>query len=71
MNLGFVILGALAALAGIVVLVAGIRGGAGENPRATAKLIGGMMLTAFGLVLGGFAIGYSATEPLNYAEGGQ
>jgi uncharacterized membrane protein len=70
-NLGFVILGALAALVGIGLLVAGIRGGAGENPRATAKLIGGMMLTAFGLVLAGFAIGYSTTAPLNYAGDAQ
>ena len=36
-------------------------------------LIGGMMLTAFGLILGGFAIAYATTEPLdlNSAEPAQ
>ena len=68
MNLAFVILGAIAALAGLAVLVAGIRGRPGESPRATAQLIGGMMLAAFGLLIAGFAIGYDAAEPLESAQ---
>ena len=71
MNLSFVILGALATLVGLAILVSGIRGRAGEDPKAAAKLIGGMMLTAFGLVLAGFAIGYAETEPLNYSGAAQ
>ena len=53
---GFVILGAVAALAGIGLVVAAIRGGANASPRNTAMLIGGMMLNAFGIVIAGFAI---------------
>ncbi len=68
MNLAFVILGAIAALAGLGLLVAGIRGHAAENPRATVGLIGGMMLAAFGILLAGFAIGYEAAEPLESAQ---
>ena len=64
MNFAFVILGALAALAGLGLLVAGIRGHASEKPAATVRLIGGMMLAAFGILLAGFAIGYDTAEPL-------
>ena len=67
MNWGFVIFGAIAVIAGAAVLVTGIRGGAGQNPAATAKLIGGMMLTAFGLVLAGFAIAFATAAPLESA----
>jgi uncharacterized membrane protein len=67
-NLAFVILGALAALLGLVLLVAGIRGHAGDSPKATVKLIAGMMLAAFGLLIAGFAIGYSRAEPLEFAQ---
>ena len=68
MNLAFVILGALAALAGLAILVAGIRGNTGENPRATVQLIGGMMLATVGLLLAGFAIGYDSAEPLEATQ---
>ena len=68
MNLAFVILGAIAALAGLGLLVAGIRGHAVGNPRATVGLIDGMMLAAFGILLAGFAIGYDAAEPLESAQ---
>ena len=68
MNLGFVILGVIAALAGLGLLVAGIRAGAGDNPKATVKLMGGMMLAAFGLLIAGFAIGYARAEPLESAR---
>ena len=64
MNLAFVILGAIAALAGLAILVTGIRGHPGEGPRATVQLIGGMMLAAFGVLIAGFAIAYDAAEPL-------
>ena len=64
MNYGFIILGALATLVGLFILVSGIRGRAGENPKAAAKMIGGMMLTAFGLVIAGFVIVYQRSAPL-------
>ena len=68
MNLAFVILGAIAALAGLGLLVAGIRSHSADNPGATVRLIGGMMLAAFGILLAGFAIGYGAAEPLESAQ---
>ena len=61
---GFVILGALAVSVGVTLLVAGIRKHKAQHPRHVAMLIGGMMLTAFGLVLAGFAIAYDRTAPL-------
>jgi hypothetical protein len=66
----FVILGAIAFLAGLGTLVTALRRGR-EEPRNVAMLIGGMMLTAFGLVLAGFAIAYQTAAPLdlNSAEG--
>ena len=66
MNVGVVIFGALAAVIGVGILVAAIRGGgAEESPKRTGMLIGGMMLTAFGLLMAGFSIAYSVTEPAN------
>jgi hypothetical protein len=62
---GFVILGLIALLAGAALLVAGIRGGPDARPRNMAMLIGGMMLAAFGLVIGGFAIAWQHTAPLD------
>ena len=64
-NILFVVVGALAFLAGFVMLVAGIRGGVEARPRNHVLLIAGMMSAAFGLVLGGFAIGYATTKPLD------
>jgi uncharacterized membrane protein len=64
MSWAVVLFGALAAVAGIVLLVAGIRGGAGNNPKATVKLMGGMMLTAFGILIAGFTIGFASADPL-------
>lgn len=54
---GFLIVGALALLAGLGMLAVAIRGGPGENPKSTALLIAGMMATAFGILLGAFAFG--------------
>ena len=65
MNLGFVIIGALVALAGIGLVVSAVRNrGIGDSPGNHAMLIGGTMAAAFGIVLAGFAIAYDAAEPL-------
>ena len=58
-NLLFVAIGAISLLLGLAVLVAALRGAPGTDPRSTAMLIGGMMVTAFGLLIAGFAIAYS------------
>ena len=60
----FVVIGAVALIAGLTLLVTGIRKHKAQHPRHVAMLIGGMMLTAFGLVLAGFAIAYENTSPL-------
>ena len=65
----FVIIGAAALLAGLGLLVIGIRKHEAQNPRHVAMLIGGMMLTAFGLVLAGFAIAYENAAPLDLNAG--
>ncbi len=62
----FIILGAIAALAGAALLVKAIRHSQEQRPRYAAMLIGGMMLTAFGLIIAGFAIAYSTTDPLDF-----
>ena len=66
---GFVILTVIATLAGLILVLTGIRSGPDARPRNTAMLIGGMMLTAFGLVIGGFAIVYNHTAPLDLNAG--
>ena len=65
LNILYVAIGAVAVIAGVVMLVRAIRGQPGTSPRATAMLIGGMMITAFGLLMAGFAIGFSLSEPLD------
>ena len=62
-NLLFIALGAIALAGGLAVLVAGIRGKPGEVPRHTAMLIGGMMATAFGLLMIAFAISAATAQP--------
>lgn len=62
---GFIAIGAVALLAGLALLVTGIRKHEAQNPRHVAMLIGGMMMTAFGLVIAGFAIAYQRTPPLD------
>ena len=64
-NLLFVAIGAVSLLLGLAVLVAAIRGEPGTDPKSTAMLIAGMMVTAFGLLMAGFAIAYSTSEPLD------
>jgi hypothetical protein len=66
---GFVILGAAALLIGLGLLVMGIRGHEAQHPKHVAMLIGGMMLTAFGLVLAGFAIAWQTATPLDLNAG--
>jgi Ca2+/H+ antiporter len=62
---GFVPLGGLVLVIGLALLVAGIRKHKAQHPRHVAMLIGGMMLTAFGIVIAGFAIVYQRTAPLD------
>jgi drug/metabolite transporter (DMT)-like permease len=61
----FVFIGAAALLIGLALLASGIRGHKAQQPKHIAMLIGGMMLTAFGLVLAGFAIAYQNVAPLD------
>jgi Na+-translocating ferredoxin:NAD+ oxidoreductase RnfD subunit len=60
----FIPLGVIAALSGLVILVTAIRHQSEQQPKYKAMLIGGMMLTAFGIVIAGFAIAYQRTPPL-------
>ena len=61
---GFVLVGAIALLAGLTLLVTAIRKHKAQHPKHVAMLIGGMMMTAFGLILAGFAIAYQRATPL-------
>lgn len=70
MNVLAIVLGVVATLAGLAMLAAAIRNrGDGENPRATAMLIAGMMITAFGLLIAGFTIGFATSDPLEATAG--
>ena len=62
---GFIVLGVIAILIGGTLVAIAIRHRREERPRHAAMLIGGMMLTAFGLVIAGFAIAYQRTAPLD------
>jgi Co/Zn/Cd efflux system component len=61
----FVPLGIVILLGGLALLVTGIRHHREQNPRHVAMLIGGMMMTAFGLIIAGFAIAYNRAAPLD------
>ena len=65
----FPIIGAITLIAGAVLLVSGIRRHKAQHPRHIAILIGGMMMTAFGLLIAGFAIGYQNAAPLDLNAG--
>ena len=65
----FTILGIVAAAAGLALLVTAIRHQGEQRPRYAAMLIGGMMMTAFGLVIAGFAIAYQRAAPLDLNSG--
>ena len=60
----FIAIGALFLVVGLCLLVVALRGDR-TRPRTVAMLIGGMMATAFGLLLGGFAIAYQTAPPLD------
>ena len=65
----FVIIGAVAFVAGLALLVTAIRHHAEQQPKYTAMLIGGMMATAFGIVIAGFAIVYQLAAPSDLNAG--
>ena len=67
--IGFILLGVAAAMIGLALLVTAIRGGVGVQPKSAAMLIGGMMMTAFGIVIAGFAIAYNVAAPLDLNAG--
>ena len=66
---GFVVIGVVAAVVGLVLLVTAIRHQSEQRPRYAAMLIGGMMMTAFGIVIAGFSIVYQRTAPLDLNTG--
>ena len=66
---GFNVLGVIAVIVGASLVVTGIRGGPDARPRNMAMLIGGMMLTAFGLAMAGFALVYTNAPPLDLNKG--
>ena len=65
LNILYVVIGVVALVVGVVMLLRAIRSRPGENPKATAMLIAGMMITAFGMLMAGFAIGFATSEPLD------
>lgn len=65
----FIPLGAVVALVGLVLLVKAIRHQKEQQPRYAAMLIGAMMMTAFGIVIAGFAIAYQRAAPLDLNAG--
>ena len=67
----FIPLGIVILLGGVAILVTGIRRHKEQHPKHVAMLIGGMMMTAFGLIIAGFAIAYERAAPLdlNAAQG--
>ena len=67
----FILIGAVALVAGLVLLVTAIRHQSEQRPRYAAMLIGGMMMTAFGLVIAGFAIAYQRAAPLDLKSGAE
>jgi hypothetical protein len=52
----YLVLGVIAFVAGLALLLTGIRGKPGQSPRHTVMLMAGMMATAFGLLMTAFAI---------------
>ena len=65
----FIPLGILALICGRAMLVTGIRRHRAQHPSHVAMLIAGMMITAFGLLLAGFAIAWQAAAPLDLNSG--
>lgn len=69
LNLLFVAIGAVSLIGGVTVMLLALRHHKAQHPKGVAMLIGGMMATAFGLLMAGFAIAY-ATGPSPLGEGG-
>ena len=67
-NILFVGVGAVALLGGLTLLFTALRHHRANHPKGVAMLIGGMMVTAFGLMLTGFAIAYTMAGPLKSME---
>jgi hypothetical protein len=65
----FVPVGAVFAIGGIWTLIVAICHQHEREPRYAAMLIGGMMATAFGIVIAGFAIAYQRAAPLDLNAG--
>jgi uncharacterized membrane protein HdeD (DUF308 family) len=65
----FIVIGAIAVIVGLALLVTAIRHQSERQPRYAAMLIGGMMMTAFGLVIAGFSIAYQRAAPLDLNAG--
>jgi uncharacterized membrane protein HdeD (DUF308 family) len=63
--IAFIPIGALFMILGVVLLVVAIRHHKDRQPRYAAMLIGGMMTTAFGIILAGFAFAYQHAAPLD------
>ncbi|HET9398701.1 MAG TPA: hypothetical protein VFO45_07785 [Sphingomicrobium sp.] len=61
-NLWFVAIGAASLLLGLGAMFAALRYHRREQPRGVAMLIFGMMATAFGLLMAGFAIAFATAE---------
>ena len=56
----YLVVGAVALIAGLTLVGIALKNrGDSENPRATAMLIGGMMLATFGLLMGAFWIAFA------------
>jgi hypothetical protein len=65
LNILFVIRGSVSLLLGLGMLALALRNPQRDQPKGVAMLIAGMMVTAFGLLMAGFAIGYATSEPLD------
>ena len=65
MIVAFVIYAAIAIFVGMTLVVTAIRHHGEQLPKYTVMLIGGMMMTAFGIVIAGFEIVYQTTAPLD------
>ena len=59
----FLVLGLVSLVAGLAVMIVALTRHDRAHPQGVAMLIGGMMATAFGLLMGGFAIGYALSAP--------
>ena len=66
----FIALGAIFLAVGLVMLVIAIRRHQAQDPKHVAMLIAGMMISAFGLILDGFAIAYQTAAPLDLNSAG-